>query len=261
MINFKFRKPFSGKVGLALGGGAILGAAHIGVLRAFREAEIEIQAVAGTSIGALIASLYAFGVDPDEITKQAKSMSWLDITSLAVSKLGLLSNDKVGKLVDELVGEKNIEDAPIPLAMVATDIGSGGHVILDKGSLAQAVCASTCIPGIFKPVEIDGRMLVDGGLVENVPVSPLEKMGCRTIVGIDLNANREYQAPDDLVDVLLNAIDIAIDHSAQVQTREAELIIAPNMNAFNRTDAGALDELIEVGYTAACVAIEEYFYL
>ncbi len=261
MIDLKFRRPFSGKIGLALGGGAVLGAAHIGVLRAFRESDLQIQAVAGTSIGALIASLYAFGVEPDEIANQAKNMNWLNVTSLTVSKLGLLSNDKIGKLVTDLVGDKNIEDAPSPLAMVATNISSGGHVILDKGPLDQAVCASTCIPGIFKPVEIEGRMLVDGGLVENVPVSPLERMGCRTIVGIDLNANREYQAPDDIVDVLLNAMDIAIDHSAQVQSREAELIIAPNLNAFSRTDAGAIDELIEEGFTAARAAIDEYFYL
>ncbi len=261
MIDIKIRRPFSGKIGLALGGGAVLGAAHVGVLKAFIESEIEIQALAGSSIGALIATLYAFGTDPDEIAALAKEMNWLDVSSFTFSKLGLLSNDKIGKLIRDKVGNKNIEDSPIPLAMIATNISSGGHVILNKGPLHQAVMASTCVPGLFKPVEIDGRLLVDGGLVENVPVSPLEKMGCRTIVGVDLNANREYQEPDDLVDVLLNAMDIAIDHSAQVQTREAELIIAPNMNAFSRTDAGAIDELIEEGYTAARTAIDEYFYL
>lgn len=261
MIDVKIRKPFTGKVGLALGGGAILGAAHVGVLRAFIESEVEIQALAGSSIGALVATLYAFGKTPEEIGELAKDMHWLDVSSFTLSRLGLLSNDKIGKLIREQVGEKKIEDAPIPLAMVATNISSGGHVILNKGPLHEAVMASTCIPGVFKPVVIDGRMLVDGGLVENVPISPLEEMGCRTIVGVDLNANREYQEPDDLIDVLLNAMDIAIDHSAQVQTREAELIIAPNLTAYSRTDPDAVEALIEEGYKAARTALEDYFYL
>ncbi len=261
MLDIRIRRPFAGKIGLALGGGAALGAAHIGVLKAFREAEVEYSALAGTSIGALIASLHAFGCTPEEIADIAREMDWLEVSSFTFSKLGLLSNDKIGRLVKNRIGEKNIEEAPISLAMVATNISSGGHVILDSGPVHEAVMASTCVPVLFKPVERDGCLLVDGGLVENVPISPLEKMGCRTIVGVDLNANRTYQRPDDLVDVLLNAMDISIDHSARVQAEEAELIIAPNVSAFSRTDHSALDALIEEGYNAASEALEEYFFL
>lgn len=261
MLDIRIRRPFAGKIGLALGGGAALGAAHIGVLRAFREAEVEYQALAGTSIGALVAALHAFGKTPEEIADIAREMDWLEISRLSFSKLGFLSNEKIGKLVKDQIGEKNIEDAPIHLAMVATNISSGGHVIIDKGPVHEAVMASTCVPVLFKPVERNEQLLVDGGLVENVPISPLEKMGCRTIVGVDLNANRTYQRPDDIVDVLLNAMDISIDHSARVQTEEAELIIAPNVSAFSRTDHKALDAVIEEGYTAASKALEEYFFL
>ncbi|HDP97696.1 MAG TPA: patatin, partial [bacterium] len=169
-----FRKKLKrkNKIGLALGGGAVLGAAHIGVLKAMEELDIPVHFVAGTSIGALVAALYAFGKDYKQIEKIAAELDWLDVSGLSLSQYGLLSNKKLGKIINKAIGDVDFEDARIPLAMIATDISHGKEVVLKQGNVATAVMASTCIPGIFIPVEIEGKLLVDGGVVENVPISP-----------------------------------------------------------------------------------------
>ena len=189
-------------VSIALGGGAVLGAAHIGVLKAFAEADVHIERISGTSIGALIAALYAFGKSPAEIEQFVTELDWLDVTSLTLSRYGILSNDDLGDHLRKRLGDVSIEDAKIPLSMIATDLGSGKPIILDRGNLARAVMASTCLPGIYVPVEIDDRLLVDGGLIENVPVSPLRKANADFIIGVDLSAGREYQRPDDIAELI-----------------------------------------------------------
>lgn len=157
------------KIGLALGGGAVLGAAHVGVLRALDEQNIKINYITGTSIGALVAALFAFGKTWKEIELIALELKWLDITSITLSKYALLTNEKLGELLIKHIGNRNIEDSEIPLAFITTDISNGEKIVLNKGPVTTAVMASTCIPGIFKPIEIDGKMLVDGGIAENVP--------------------------------------------------------------------------------------------
>jgi len=244
-------------IALALGGGAVLGAAHIGILKALCEAVVEIKQISGTSIGGLIAALFAFGKSPQEIEQIIIELDWLDVTSLTLSKFGILSNDELGNQAEKALGRVTIESAQIPLTLLATDISSGKRVILDKGDLARAVMASTCLPGIFVPVEIDDRLLVDGGLVENVPVSPLREAGADFVVGVDLSAGRHYQRPDDIIDVLANAIDIAIDNVTRHQTGSADLVIAPELSAYSRRDTSRIPELIEEGYKAARQLLEK----
>jgi NTE family protein len=174
------------KIGLALGGGAVLGAAHIGVLKAIEEFNIPISYIAGTSIGAIISAFYAFGKNWEEMAILLKGLNWLDISRISLSQFGLLSNKKLGKLITDNLGDVSFDEACIPLAMIATDITSGEKVVLKSGNVAAAVMASSCIPGIFIPVEIDNRLLVDGELVENVPISPLKDMGANFIISVDL---------------------------------------------------------------------------
>ena len=238
-------------IGLALGGGAILGAAHIGVLHALKERKIEISNIAGTSIGAFIAALYAFGVSPDEIEETVADLNWLNAAGFSFSKYGLLSNEKLGETLKKALGDVDFKDAQIPVAMVATDIGACRKVVLEEGNVAKSVMASSCIPGIFIPVELNGKMLVDGGLVENVPISPLKKMGANRIIGVDINANRKYQKPEDVIDVLTNALDLAIDNATRIQTEEADILIAPQLSAYNRTDVKKVHDLIKEGYDTA----------
>lgn len=238
-------------VGLALGGGAVLGAAHIGVLKALDEYDIKFTHVTGTSIGAFVAAYVAFGKGWEEIREFASEMKWIDVTGISLSKYALLSNEKLGDLIEEHIGEKDIEDADIPLAMVATDIKNGEKVVLKKGSVAKAVMASTCIPGIFKPVEIDDRLLVDGGVVENVPIKTLKDLGGKKVIGVDLNAQHSYGDPENILDVILNSFHYTMQAAARLQREEADLIIAPDLSEFNRSNMDQVEDLMEKGYKDA----------
>jgi NTE family protein len=238
-------------VGLALGGGAVLGAAHVGVLKALREYEINIKRISGTSIGAFIATLYAFGKTPYEIEEIVTELDWLDVTSFTLSRYGILTNADLGKQLSSLLGEVDFNQAQIPLFLMSTDLSTGKKVVLKEGSVADAVMASSCLPGIFVPVEINDRLLVDGGLVENVPVSPLREAGEKFIIGIDLSTGRQYQRPQDIIDVFANAIDIAIDNVTRLQTSDADLIIAPGLSSYSRRDTSRIPELIKEGEKAA----------
>lgn len=238
-------------VGVALGGGAVLGAAHVGVLKALNEHDINIKQISGTSIGAFIASLYAFGKTPREIEKIITELDWLDVTSFTLSKYGILNNADLGKKLTSLLGDVDFKQAKIPLFLMATDLATGEKVVLKEGKVANAVMASSCLPGIFVPVEINNQLLVDGGLVENVPVSPLREAGGKFIIGIDLSAGRQYQRPQDVIDVFANAIDIAIDNVTRLQTSDADLIIAPGLSSYSRRDTSRIPDLIKEGEKAA----------
>ena len=245
------------KTGIALGGGAIFGAAHVGVIRAIEETDIDITAISGTSIGALVAALYAFGKNWEDLQKIASELRWMDITNLSPSKFALLSNQKIGEVIINHIGEQNIEDANIKLTIVATDVSNGKKIILDKGSVADAVMASTCLPGIFKPVVIDEKMLVDGGVVENLPISTLKSMGAEYTIAVDLNSKHKYQEPTNILEVILNSFHFIMMHSSKHQTKQADLLIQPNLSEFNRLDMKQVDELMKKGYDVAKAALKE----
>lgn len=243
------------RLGLALGGGAVRGAAHLGVLKALDDAELKPHCLSGTSIGAFVAALYAFGKTPDDILEIIRELDFLDIARIRLHKLGLMSHDDMGKLIVKAIGEKNIEDSPIPLAIVATDLVSGQPVVFTEGPIVSAVLASTCIPGLFSPVSIGDKLLVDGGLVENVPVSQLPKLGADVVVGVNLNGSPDYGAPDDLIDVLFNATDIAIDTTTRIQMHSADVGINLSLSQYERTNPAHIQSLYDEGVNAAKDAI------
>lgn len=245
------------KIGLALGGGAVLGAAHIGVLRAMEEMNLEVSFVSGTSIGAFVGSLFAFGHTSKEIEEIALNLSWMDISGIALFESGILSNEKFGKLLSKSLGEKNIEDAKIPLAVIATDISNGEKVILKKGSVVQAVMASTCLPGVFSPVKCDNILLVDGGIVENIPIDTVKSLGAEYVIGVDLNAMKTYNKPDSILDVMINSFHFTLKAAAKYQTEDAELLITPDLSKFNMVSTDQIKELIEQGYKDAKEAFDK----
>lgn len=246
------------RVGLALGGGAILGAAHIGVLKALEEKDIKIEAITGTSIGAFVAILYAFGIPVADIEARVKELGWLDVTNFRLSRYGLLSNEKLADMLNKMIGKVSFDEAKIPLAVIATNIGTGKRVIIKEGDVALAAMASTCVPAIFAPVEVKGELYVDGGLVENVPLSPLYDLGANFLVGVDLNAKRQYEKPGDIIDVLMNALDIAIDNSTRLQTREVDLLVKPEVFHFSRTDTDNIEHLVKEGYDATISELKKH---
>jgi len=244
------------KIGLALGGGAFRGVAHIGVLQAFEENGIKPNYISGTSIGAFIGALYAFGTPAQKMLELARDITWLSISHFSLSKMGLLTNDEIGEIIENLLGkERQIEEAPIPLSIIATDIGKGSKVVFEKGSLVDAVLASTCIPGIFIPIEIDSRMLVDGFLVENVPITPLKKYDPDVIIAVNLDVGRIYEKPDDIIDVIISALDIAVTVYTRSIVEKADIIIEPDVGSYSRFDSKKVDKFYQQGYEAAQKAL------
>jgi NTE family protein len=244
-------------IGLALGGGAVLGAAHVGVIKALLELDIKIDYITGTSIGAFAGAFFAFGKSYEEIEDIALKLKWIDISDLSISKFGLLSNGKLGRLIVKHLGNKNIEDAEIPLAIIATDATNGEKVIFDKGPLAEAVMASTSIPGIFKPVELGGRTLVDGGIVENVPIDTVRNMGSDYVIAVDLNSKNKYNKPENILDVLVNSFHFLVQERVKSQTELANLLIEPDLSQFNRTSTKHVEKLIRIGYEESLRVLEE----
>ncbi|MDZ7797261.1 MAG: patatin-like phospholipase family protein [Candidatus Marinimicrobia bacterium] len=196
------------------------------------EFDISVDFIAGTSIGAFVAAFYANGKGWEEIRDIAMDLNWLDLSGITFSHLGLLSNKKIGELVSDNIGDIDLEDSKIPVAMITTDIVNGEKVILKKGNIARATMASTCIPGIFTPVEIDGRLLVDGGMVESVPISPLRDMGAEFIIAVDLNSRNKDKIPENIVEVMLRSFNIMTNTAAKFQVRKADIIIAPDLSDF-----------------------------
>lgn len=245
-------------IGLALGGGAVLGAAHIGVLRALEEREIRPTYISGTSIGAFVGALYAFGTSVDELESIALEMDWLHLTHFKLSKMGFLSNEKIGKNILDRIGHARIEESGIPLAVVTTDISTGEKVILRKGVLFKAVMASSCLPGIFIPVEWEDRLLVDGFLCENVPVDPLKEMGAERILAVDLTSNRSLKRPNDLIDLLSNTFDIGFRNMITREfDPETTVVIQPELSGYSKTNTQKTRELIRAGYEAAIQTLNE----
>src|SRR6056297_1729003 len=221
------------KVGLALGGGAVLGAAHVGVLKALEEFDINISFVAGTSIGAFISALFAFGKKCEDIEEIVKHLNWLDISGVSLSQYGLLSNKKLGNIINE---EK---------------------VVLKEGDVASAVMASTCIPGIFVPVEINEQLLVDGGIVENVPVSVVKDMGADLIIGVDLNGRHRFIKPRNIIEVLLRSFDLTLQTATRLQVEKAGILIEPDLSEVNMVNINQVPALIERGYDEAKSILKE----
>lgn len=242
------KKMIFPKIGVALGGGGALGSAHIGVLKVFEENKIPIDYLSGNSIGAVIAALYAFEVKLDDILKLAEKMNWLKISSFVFSKRALLSNEEIGEIITEYLGEVSIEDAPIPLVIMATDIVTGKEAVLRQGTVAKAVMASTAIPGVFTPVEMDNRTLVDGLLVNNVPISPLKGMGAEFTIAVNLGARDKYPEPHDLIDILINSYEIAIDTTTALRLKSADFVLQLQLEDYAHRDSSPALELFKKGY-------------
>lgn len=174
------------RLGLALGGGGVKGWAHLGVLSVLERYGLGPDVVAGCSAGALIGAYYAFGHSTDDMRRFMREQQTASLFSLRFDGLSLLSNDNLRAYLTQFFGDCTFDDLKLPFYVVCTDLETGREVVLNQGRLVDAVLASSAIPGIFAPVEIGGRLLVDGGLTNNLPVSALVHGGARYTVGVRL---------------------------------------------------------------------------
>lgn len=250
------------KIGLALGGGGAKGLTHLGVIQHFEEREIKISCLSGTSAGAVVAALYAFRVPLHSIKKAVSELKPARITAFKVGELGLFENQSLRDILEEHLPKKaQIEQAYTPLTIHATDLLSGQAVILNSGSVIEAVLASCCVPGVYLPIEWDKWLLVDGGLTENVPLSGLDFLGASVKIAVNLNGQSEYERPDSIVEVLTNSLDIAIDAQTRTQLKNADICLDLDLREFSRTNTKKSDVLVELGLKMARQQIKSLSHL
>jgi NTE family protein len=241
-----------GTTGLALSGGAARGIAHIGVLKVLDENDVHIECVAGTSVGSIIGALYCSGMGPDEMLAVTKEISWQELVKPTLSGMGLVETKRLEAYMVKLIGDLDFADLKIPFRAVAVDIGTATQVVIDSGSVARAVRASSSVPGIFEPVMEEGVALVDGGVINNLPVDEVREMGARRVIAVDLNADRSPGGvPQNLIDVTYRTFMVLLNNSSSAGREDADILIQPDLSEIPYYDLGKIDRMFELGVAAA----------
>lgn len=249
--NVSLEKNKKVKIGLALGGGGARGFAHLGAIKAFEEHGLKFDFIAGTSAGALIASFYANGWGFEELYQLAKNFKEKDIRRSKI-KFMPSSSEGIEEIIRENLGDINIEDSKIPLAIVAVDIFSTNECVIRNGNLAKAVAGSCAVPAVFQPVEFNGRLLLDGGLQNTLPSNVPKMFGCDYVVGVDVNPSRTYGAKSaKYLDVLSAAIRILMKKNAETGYEYGDVVLQPETKRFKSTKIDGFEEMIDEGYNEA----------
>ena len=244
-------------VGLALSGGAVRGAAHVGVLEVLEEAGIHPDVVAGTSAGALVAALYCAGVPVADIKAEAMGLKWSKIGRVTRPRLGWFDITRLEERVDEITGGCTFAGCSIPFGAVAADILTGEVVVLSDGPLGAAVRASCSLPGLFTPVPRGERLLVDGGLLNNMPVSVARDMGADYVIAVDLfPSGQRFKSPRHLAELAMLAYyHLAIQ--AHRERDDADCLIMPEIAHLSIMDFSHTQEFIAKGREAAEAALPQ----
>ena len=237
------------KLGLALSGGGPRGFAHIGVLRAFEEERIHFDCVAGTSAGALIGAMYCADVSCEQMVDAAKQITRKEL----VGKFWINSDSaNIANAANRLLADKTFKQLSVPFAAVAVDLTDGQEVVLTEGSVAKAISASCAVPALFKPVEIDKMVLVDGGLLNNMPADVCRTMGAEIVIGVDLNHHRGSGTDSKkLKDILVATWNITTKSTMYKGTTNSDLVIEPELHEFKRTSLQYIEQMVDEGYRAA----------
>jgi NTE family protein len=245
-------------IGLALGGGFARGMAHIGVLKVLEEEGIPVRIIAGTSVGALIGAAYCSGVSLEELEKVARSVRFTSFARWTVSRYGFASNDRMVSFLARILKVKTFEELSIPLGVTATDFTTGEGVVFQSGSIVDPVRASCAYPGMFLPVNIGGRWLVDGMLSHPVPTAPLHEMGADRVVAVHLKGQWSKDgAPRHLFDVIGQSFAIAQDQMSHLWRGAADVIVEPDVAGFAYDDFKRAGDLIRSGEVAMRQALPE----
>lgn len=244
-----YRRP---KIGVALGGGFARGLAHIGVLKVLEEEGIPVDMVAGTSVGSVIGAAYCSGISGKELEEVAAVVRFSSIARYSLSRFGICSNDRLGVFLSKILKVNRFEDLKIPLAVAATDFSTGDGVIFREGPLRDAVRASCAYPGMFPPVAVDGRLLVDGMLAHVVPTVPLKEIGAERVIGIFLSSKwTKNGGPRHVFDVIGQCFSIAQDKMCGLWEGAADLVVLPEVSGFGFDDFVHAPALIRAGEEAA----------
>jgi NTE family protein len=249
--------PKPPRIGLALGGGAARGFAHIGVIQVLEEAGIRPDLVVGTSAGSLVATLYAAGKGGAELAVLAQSMDEGAITDWAFPGRGLIRGEALARYVRQHTGGRRIEQMALPLGIVATDLDNGEGIVFRVGDPGVAVRASSAVPAVFQPVRIGAREYVDGGLVAPVPVRYARAMGAELVIAVDISAPPDGAATGDAMRMLLQTFSIMGRSINQFELREADVVLRPKLAGVSSADFSARLRSIQAGRDAAQAMLPE----
>ena len=247
--------PKPPRLGLALGGGAARGFAHIGVIQVLEENGIKVDLVAGTSAGSLVASLYASGKTGKEMQTLAETMDEGAITDWSFPLRGLIRGEALARFIRDKTGGKGIEQMVVPLGIVATDLSDGSPILFRSGDTGTAVRASSAVPAVFQPVRIGQREYVDGGLVSPVPVRFAREMGAQLIVAVDISSPPEKDPPGDAFRMLMQTFAIMGRSINSFELREADVVIRPRLDGVGSADFTARRRAIQAGREAAMAVL------
>lgn len=246
------------RIGLALSGGAARGIAHIGVLQYLEERGVKPCCIAGTSAGSIVGAFYCAGNSIDDLKKIIKKMSWKDLVKITIPRKGLIDSSRLLHVLKEHLGNISFEELKIPLLINAVDLISGEEIVFNRGLVAEAVQASCAIPGIFTPVKLGQHLLVDGGLLDNVPVALLEKRNIDFIIAVNVGAQKPLKKePDNIFEVLIQSFDIIRRQRDIPAYRSADKLIEPDLGDFTFWDNSRFDDLVSAGYDAAKHTLDE----
>jgi NTE family protein len=249
------------RIALVLGGGAARGFAHVGVIRALEQEKIPIDMIVGTSVGSLIGAIYASDMNSFDLEWTAFALEKDDVFDYAIlsalTSMGPVKGDKLEEFVRNKVPAANIENLKLPFAAVATDLNRGTRVVLDRGPVAKAVRASSAIPGVFNPVELQGRLLVDGGVVDNIPIAVAREKGADIVIAVDISENVANFNITNVVDVMVQAVAIIMNENTKLKKKDADVLIAPAVGNVAMLDFTQKKRCMQAGIEAAQRAVPE----
>jgi NTE family protein len=253
--------PRKVKIGLALGGGAARGFAHIGVIKALEAQGIVPDFVVGTSAGSVVGAMYAYGYSGFALQKMALEMDEASISDWALpffsKSPGVLKGEALQAYVNKTVHNQPIEKLKIPFGAVATDLNTGQPILFRRGNTGMAVRASSAVPSVFQPVSISGHTYVDGGLVAPVPVRFAKEMGAEFIIAVNISSATEAQATASSLDVLMQTFTIMGQRLNQHELKDADVVITPALGAMGSADFNGRNLAVLAGEQAAASAMQQ----
>ncbi len=248
------------KTGIAFGGGATRGLAHIGVIKVLEENNIKFDMVAGNSAGSIVGAFYAAGMTSNEMYDIAKDLNPTEFLGLNLKRKGLFKSDKLQELLKKYVGDKTFADLDVPFRCVAVNLHNGELVELSDGPVVRAVRASCSVPGVFSPTPIDDLLLVDGGILNSVPGDILVNMGATFTVAVNLNSDRGMLSdPKSGLDVIWSALKIAWNENTIQRLKDIDVVIAPDLKDYTYYDLKHIDKMVAIGEKAAREKLPEIF--
>jgi len=236
------------KIGIALSGGGVRGFAHLGVLKALEEKGIKPDIISGTSAGAIVGSFIAAGKTPEEVLEIMKNNSFYDYANVTVPKKGLLNLDNLNENLEKNLGTRNFSDLKLPFYAAAANIFSAEVKYFNQGDLIKIIQASSSIPVLFSPIEIDGELYVDGGLLDNLPITPIRDK-CDILIAVNVMPINKIDEVESLIDMAVRTFQLSINKENVVLGRDVDLLIEPDgLDDYHILNTKYADEIYQIGY-------------